>query len=82
MPWPAITLRPLTTASLPTVTRWFDDPDTRRYLGGSDWPGQMLTLGQTQAGTTFRGARQIAAHRWPEHAGIAVGYLDCGTFDR
>jgi RimJ/RimL family protein N-acetyltransferase len=80
---PAITLRPFTTADLATVTPWFDDPDTRRYLGGPDWPRQMLTLAQTQVGAMFRGARQTAAHRWlAERDGLAVGYLDCGTFDR
>lgn len=79
----AITLRPLTLADLATVTPWFHDPDTRRYIGGPDWPRQMLTLAQTQLGVVFRGARQTAAHRWlAEHDGTAVGYLDCGTFDR
>ena len=34
-------------------------------------------------GTDFRGARQTAAHHYLALAdGVAVGYVDCGVFDR
>jgi hypothetical protein len=37
-----VVLRPLTRADLAAITPWFEDPDTRRYLGGPDWPVRML----------------------------------------
>ena len=39
---PIVTLRPLTRANLAAITPCFEDPDTRRYLGGPDWPAAML----------------------------------------
>jgi RimJ/RimL family protein N-acetyltransferase len=78
-----ITLRPLTHADLPTITPWFEDPDTSRFLGGPEWPAQMLALAGRSAGTMFRGARQIDAHHYLAlAAGTPAGYIDCGTFDR
>ncbi len=78
-----ISLRPLTPADLPPITPWFEDPDTSRFLGGPEWPAQMLALAGRSAGTMFRGARQIDTHHYLAlAAGTPVGYIDCGTFDR
>ncbi|MHB1568440.1 MAG: GNAT family N-acetyltransferase [Solirubrobacteraceae bacterium] len=78
-----ISLRPLTPADLPLITLWFEDPDTGRFLGGPEWPGQMLALAGRSAGTMFRGARQIDSHHYLALAGgTPAGYIDCGTFDR
>jgi RimJ/RimL family protein N-acetyltransferase len=78
-----ITLRPLRRADLSVLTPWFEDPGTQRYLGGPGWPAAMLAHGDRSVGTTFRGARQIGAHRYLALAGDApIGYIDCGTFDR
>jgi RimJ/RimL family protein N-acetyltransferase len=78
-----ISLRPLTSADLPLITPWFEDPDTARFLGGPEWPAQMLALAGRSAGTMFRGARQKGAHHYLTLAdGTPVGYIDCGTFDR
>jgi RimJ/RimL family protein N-acetyltransferase len=78
-----ITLRPLTRTDLATITPWFEDPDTRRSLGGPDWPTAMLDHGERAVGEVFRGAVQTAAHHYlAETDGRAVGYIDCGTFDR
>jgi RimJ/RimL family protein N-acetyltransferase len=77
-----ITLRPLTRADLGAITPWFEDPDTRRSLGGSDWPAAMLDRGERAVGEMFRGAVQTGAHHYlAETNGRAVGYIDCGTFD-
>jgi RimJ/RimL family protein N-acetyltransferase len=79
----AVTLRPLTRADLATATPWFCDPDTRRYLGGPEWPATMLDLAERTVGEEFRGAIQTGAHHYlAEVDGGAVGYIDCGTFDR
>ncbi|MGZ4307222.1 MAG: GNAT family N-acetyltransferase [Solirubrobacteraceae bacterium] len=79
---PTVSLRALTRADLPVIRPWFEDPDTRRFLGGPDWPASMLEHSVRAVGTTFRGATQIGAHQYLAFAaGIPVGYIDCGTFD-
>ena len=73
----------MTVEDLAMVQPWFDDPDTRRFLGGPDWPARMLALADTVVGTTFRGAVETGAHHWVAvDAGDPVGYIDCGTCDR
>jgi len=73
----------MTVDDLVTVQPWFDDPDTRRFLGGPQWPARMLALAETVVGTTFRGAVQTGAYRWVAFvADDAAGYIDCGTCDR
>ena len=82
MSQPTVSLRRLTRTDLAAITPWFEDPDTRRYLGGPDWPAAMLDHGERAVGETFRGAVQTAAHHYlAEFDGRAVGYIDCGTFD-
>ena len=77
-----IVLRPLTHADLPVLRPWFEDPDTRSFIGGPDWPARMLEQSRRAIGTTFRGARQTGAHHYLAlAAGAPVGYIDCGTFD-
>ena len=83
MTQPTVSLRPLTRAGLAAITPWFEDPDTRRYLGGPDWPAAMLDHGERAVGETFRSATQTGAHHYlAEVDARAVGYIDCGTFDR
>jgi RimJ/RimL family protein N-acetyltransferase len=78
-----VNLRAFTRADLPIAAPWFQDPDARRYLGGPDWPAAMLDHSERAVGETFRGAVQIGAHHYlAEIDGRAVGYIDCGTFDR
>lgn len=77
-----IILRPLTRTDLAAITPWFKDPDTRRSLGGPDWPAAMLDHVERAVGVVFRGAVQTSAHHYlAETNGRAVGYIDCGTFD-
>jgi ribosomal protein S18 acetylase RimI-like enzyme len=83
MSQPVVVLRPLTRTDLAAITPLFEDPNTSRYLGGPDWPAAMLDHGERAVGESFRGAVQTAAHHYlAEVAGRAVGYSDCGTFDR
>jgi GNAT superfamily N-acetyltransferase len=83
MSQPIVSLRPLMRSDLAAITPSFEDPETRRYLGGPDWPAAMLDHGERTVGEMFRGAVQIAAHHYlAELDGRAVGYIDCGTFDR
>jgi ribosomal protein S18 acetylase RimI-like enzyme len=39
-----LALRPLTAADIPVVEPWFDDEETRHWLGGRDWPRKSLRL--------------------------------------
>ena len=76
-------LRTLRAADLAVLEPWFRDPQTRRYLGGPEWPARMLRHGDEAVGREFRGAAQTGAHRYLAVAGDQpVGYIDCGTFDR
>jgi RimJ/RimL family protein N-acetyltransferase len=75
-------LRPFRKDQLPLVAPWFADPETQRWLGGTDWPQQMLERVNKPLGE-FRGAREIGRYRWLAWLdGSAVGYVDCGTYDR
>jgi len=37
-------LRQFTAGDLDVVAPWFDDPDTRRWLGGREWPANLIRL--------------------------------------
>jgi RimJ/RimL family protein N-acetyltransferase len=79
----AVGLRAFVRSDLTIVEPWFRNADTRRYLGGPDWPAIMLERGAQIVGEQFRGAVQTGAYRYLAHArGIPFGYVDCGTFDR
>jgi RimJ/RimL family protein N-acetyltransferase len=81
---PTVGLEQFSRADLETVEPWFEDRQTRRFLGGPGWPARMVELDERRvAGEEFRGARQTGAYRYLAHVGgAAVGYVDCGTFDR
>ena len=80
---PPIHLRPFARADLAIVDPWFRDRDTRWYLGGPEWPASMLDYAARAVGMEFRGAIQTGAYRYlAQTAGGAIGYIDCGTFDR
>ncbi len=78
-----MTLRAFTRADLASVESWFRDPQTRRWLGGPEWPAIMLDRADRVVGEEFRGAVQTGAYRYLARSeGRAIGYVDCGTFDR
>jgi len=67
---------------LPLAEPWFTDPDTQRWLGGPRWLQQMLDLAGRPLGE-YRGAVETGRYRWlARHGDAAVGYIDCGTYDR
>jgi hypothetical protein len=75
-------LRPFERRDLPLAEPWFLDADTQRWLGGPLWPRQMLDLAERPLGE-FRGATEAGRYRWLAwDDGRAVGYVDCGTYDR
>ncbi|GAA5030508.1 GNAT family N-acetyltransferase [Actinopolymorpha pittospori] len=77
-----VVLKTFEREQLPLVEPWFHDADTQRWLGGPEWPREMLDLTDLPLGT-FRGKTQTDRHRWLAWQGrCPVGYIDCGTFDR
>ena len=62
-----VVLREMTAADLPAVSGWFAEAETRRWLGGPDWPRRLLELA---AGSPGRLA--LAAVR----DGAVVGLVD------
>jgi hypothetical protein len=42
MSQPCVSLRALTRTDLAAIAPWFDDPDTRRYLGGPAGPSDQM----------------------------------------
>src|SRR5271157_2791070 len=75
-------LRRLEREHLRLVEPWFSDVETQRWLGGPDWPRLMVDLADRPLGD-FRGAKETGRFRWLAWDGDdAVGYIDCGTFDR
>jgi RimJ/RimL family protein N-acetyltransferase len=75
-------LRPFRREDLSQVEPWFQDADTQRWLGGPGWPRQMLDLSTRPLGE-FRGMTETGRYRWLAwEEARAVGYIDCGTYDR
>jgi len=75
-------LRPFERKHLALAGPWFADADTRRWLGGPAWPRQMLDWARRPLGE-FRAAAETGRYRWLAwDRGTAVGYIDCGTYDR
>jgi len=78
----AVELKAFERDELPLVEPWFEDVETRRWLGGPQWPRQMLDLAERPL-SEFRGAVETGRYRWLAwNGGGAVGYCDAGTFDR
>jgi RimJ/RimL family protein N-acetyltransferase len=63
------------------VDPWFDDDDTRRFIGGTGWVEHSLMHPPTPP--TERDGRQIAARfMWvAREDGVPVGVVDFATYD-
>jgi RimJ/RimL family protein N-acetyltransferase len=79
-----VTLQAFSLTDLEIVEPWFEDLQTRRFLGGPGWPARMLELDERRvAGEEFRGARQTGdCLSGGQGTCVPVGYVDCGTFER
>jgi len=73
---------PITSDSVREVEGWFDDPDTRRFLGGREWVRRIPALLQDSPGVEFRGRRVLARCAWIAYAtGRPVGIVDVERYD-
>jgi RimJ/RimL family protein N-acetyltransferase len=74
-------LESFTHADRDAVDPWFDDDDTRRFIGGTGWvEPSLLHAPKPPAG---REGRQISARfMWvAREAGVPVGVVDVETYD-
>ena len=77
---PDMNLVPFTSAALPWVEPWFNDAETRRWLGGRQWPAMVLQLADAPA-DEHRGRPILARQGWlVEHAGLPVALLDVEVY--
>jgi RimJ/RimL family protein N-acetyltransferase len=77
----ALELTPFTHSDRDAVDPWFDDDDTRRFIGGTGWVEHSLM--HPPSAPTERDGRQIAARfMWvAREDGVAVGVVDVATYD-
>jgi RimJ/RimL family protein N-acetyltransferase len=77
-----VVLRPLEEADVQAMEPWFDDAETRRFVGGPGWLRQMLDLSKTMPGKVDQGR---LLRSWPVWTAVVdcdvVGYADAGVYD-
>jgi RimJ/RimL family protein N-acetyltransferase len=66
------------------IERWFDDAETRRWLGGPDWIRRAPSLLTATIGEEFRGKTVTGRRMWLglDEAGEPVSFVDGETYDR
>ncbi|WP_369252053.1 GNAT family N-acetyltransferase [Geodermatophilus amargosae] len=81
---PAVRLVPFQPEHLPAVTPWFDDGETRRRLGGRDWPVRELALRSTRWTDEFRGRQVLRTHSFValDDDGRPVAQIGGDVYDR
>ena len=72
-----VALVPLDPVLSESIAHWFDDPDTRRYLGGRAWLQRIPELIRDAPGAEFRGRQVRARHAWVACSdGVPVALAD------
>ena len=72
----------LTPDWIPVLEPWFDDADTRRYLGGREWLRRLPELIQRCPGVEVNGITSVARHVWiavdatDTSANLPIGLVD------
>ena len=77
----ALQLVPFTAGALFVVEPWFDDADTRRWLGDRGWPSMILRLAAGPPGE-HRGHQVLERRGWiVEEDNAAVGLVDVEVYE-
>ncbi len=77
-----LSFTPITPDHVQEIEAWFDDPQTRRFLGGREWIRRLPTLLRDAPGVEFRGRRVLARHAWVVHAAEnAAALVDVESYD-
>ena len=81
---PRVTLVPFEPEHLLAVQPWFDDPETRRRLGGREWPTRELALRGTRWTEEFRGRRVLRSCTFValDDDGVLVAQIGGDVYDR
>ncbi|MHB8643957.1 MAG: GNAT family N-acetyltransferase [Gaiellaceae bacterium] len=76
-----IELEAFTHSDRDTIVPWFDDDDTRRFIGGTGWVEHSLL--HPPPPSTERLGRQISARfMWmARESGVPVGVVDIASYD-
>lgn len=66
------------------IEPWFDDTETKRWLGGRDWIRREPSLLTATIGDEFRGKRVTGRMMWLglDEASEPVSFVDGETYDR
>ena len=76
----ALRLVAFTAAALPVVEPWFDDAETRRWLGDRRWPSMILRLAASPR-MEHRGRRIHDRHAWiVEEDDAPAGLVDVEVY--
>ena len=80
----SVRLVPFEPEHLLAVLPWFDDPDTRRRLGGPEWPERELVLRNAARDEEFRGRRVLRSHTFValDDDGRLVAQVGGDVYDR
>ncbi|MGY1608040.1 GNAT family N-acetyltransferase [Geodermatophilus sp. SYSU D00700] len=79
-----VRLVPFEPEHLPGALPWFDDAETRRRLGGRDWPARELALRSTVWTDEFRGRRVLRSCAFValDGDGVVVAQVGGDVYDR
>lgn len=75
---------PFSSALVPAVLPWFDDAEVRHWLGGPEWPAQLLRSVDEGAAQMFRGRMVMRSVAWLaiDDEDVAVGLVGGDVYDR
>ncbi|WP_336028953.1 GNAT family N-acetyltransferase [Geodermatophilus sp. FMUSA9-8] len=79
-----VSLVPFEPEHLLAVQPWFDDPETRRRLGGREWPTRELAVRGTRWTEEFRGRRVLRSCAFValDDDGVLVAQVGGDVYDR
>ena len=78
-----LSFKPFNKETAEGIRPWFNDPDTKKWLGDSSWVDMELKQQSESIGTEFRGAKTIARYGWVVYDDDkAIGYIDGGISNR
>jgi RimJ/RimL family protein N-acetyltransferase len=78
-----ITLKPFTKEMVSIIEPWFDDPETKKWLGDRKWIDNIFRMLNEPVGSEFRGQHKIAAYAFLVcDKDKPVGFIDSEISDR
>ncbi len=76
-------LKPFDKNLAKVITPWFDDAQTKKWLGNRTWVDNIFRLLNEPLGKEFRGSRSVGAYAYVAYNGEQpVGFIDAGIHDK